>query len=49
VLDNPGKVSREVADALAIGEYIKFDERRRMITSDFDELHDEVKKLKSND
>lgn len=49
VLDNPGKVSREVADALAVGEYIKFDGRRRMITSDFDELHDEVKKLKAYD
>ena len=49
VLNNPGKVSREVADALAIREYVKFDERRRMITSDFDELHDEVKKLKNYD
>ena len=47
VLDNPGKVSREAADALAVGEYIKFDEHRRMITSDFDELHDEVKKSKN--
>ena len=49
VLDNPSKVSREVADELAVGEYIKFDGRRRMITSDFDELHDEVKKLKAYD
>lgn len=49
VLDDPGKVSREVADALALEEYRKFDEQRRMITSDFDELHDEVKKLKVHD
>ena len=40
---------REIADALAFEEYIKFDEQRRMITSDLDELHNEVKKLKAFD
>ena len=40
---------REIADALALEEYIKFDEHRRMITSDLDELHNEVKKLKAFD
>jgi hypothetical protein len=49
VLNNPGRVSREVADALALEEYRKFDEQRRMITSDVDELHNEVKKLKTYD
>ena len=51
VLDNPGKVSRQVADALALKEYRKFDEHRRMISVDIDvdELQSGIKKLKGTD
>ena len=46
VLDNPGKVSREIADSLALEEYRKFDEHRRMVSIDVDELQSKVKRLK---
>lgn len=44
VLDNPSKVSREVADPLALEEYRKFDEHRRMISADIDKLQSGIKK-----
>lgn len=47
VLQGFGKVSREVAEALAIDEYEKYDTHRRMIESaDIDELTESIKKLK---
>ena len=47
VLQNFGKVRREVAEALAITEYEKFDAHRRMFeAADVDELTDGIKKLK---
>ena len=47
VLQGFGKVSREVAEALAIEEYEKYDTHRRMIESaDIDELTESIKKLK---
>lgn len=47
VLQNPGKVRREVAEALAIAEYEKFDAHRKMIESaDVDALTEGVKRLK---
>ena len=47
VLQNAGAVKREVAEALAVQEYEKFDAHRRAIeASDPDELLDDVKKIK---
>lgn len=47
VLQNPGKVKREVADALAIAEYEKYDANRRMIEAgDVEQLSENVKKIK---
>lgn len=47
VLQNPGKVKREVADALAIAEYEKYDANRRMIEAgDVQQLVSVVKKIK---
>jgi len=48
VLQNFGTVKREVAEALAIGEYEKYDAHRRMVeTGDIEELAEETKKIKS--
>lgn len=47
VLQNFGTVKREVAEALAIAEYEKYDAHRRMLeAADVDELSESVKKLK---
>lgn len=47
VLQGFGKVRREVAEALAIEEYEKYDTHRRMIeNADVDELTESIKKLK---
>ena len=47
VLQNFGTVKREVAEALAVAEYEKYDAHRKMIeTADVDELSNSVKKLK---
>ena len=46
VLQNPGKVRREVAEALAVAEYEKYDAHRKIIESaDVDALNDSVKKI----
>ena len=48
VLQNFGTVKREVAEALAVAEYEKYDTHRRAIeAADLNELTDGVKKLKS--
>lgn len=48
VLQNFGTVKREVAEALAIAEYEKYDTHRRMIeAADVNELEAEVKQIKS--
>lgn len=47
VLQNAGTVRREVADALALAEYEKYDEHRRLMEADdMDELTASVKTLK---
>lgn len=47
VLQNLGTVKREVAEALALGEYEKYDAHRRMVEATaIDELTDGVKRLK---
>lgn len=48
VLQNLGKVSRDVADALALDEYRKFDKNRKKLQSltDLDELQDQLTRLK---
>lgn len=47
VLQNFGAVKREVAEALAIAEYEKYDaQRRELEAADLDELTDGVRKLK---
>jgi len=47
VLQNFGRVRREVAEALAVAEYEKFDAHRRMIEAlDVDALENSVKKIK---
>lgn len=47
VLQNLGTVKREVAEALALGEYEKYDAHRRMVEANaIDELTDGVKRLK---
>ena len=47
VLQNFGTVKREVAEALAVAEYEKYDAHRRMIeAADVNELEAEVKQLK---
>ena len=47
VLQNFGTVKREVAEALALAEYEKYDAHRKMIeAADVDELSDSVKRLK---
>lgn len=47
VLQNAGTVRREVADALALAEYEKYDEHRRLMEADdVDELTASVKTLK---
>ena len=47
VLQNPCKVKREIADALAISEYEKYDAHRGMIeVMDVNRLAEDVKKLK---
>ena len=47
VLQNFGTVKREVAEALAIAEYEKYDAHRRMLeAADVEELADEVAKIK---
>lgn len=47
VLQNFGTVKREVAEALALAEYEKYDAHRRMIeAADVDQLTDSVKRLK---
>ena len=47
VLQNLGTVKREVAEALALAEYEKYDTHRRMLeAADVDELTDEVKAIK---
>lgn len=48
VLENFGTVKREVAEALAVAEYEKYDANRRAIeAADLNELTDGVKRLKS--
>ena len=48
VLQNFGTVKREVAEALAVAEYEKYDAHRRVVeASNINELTDGVKKLKS--
>lgn len=48
VLQDFGSVKREVAEALAITEYEKYDAHRRMIEAmDVDELAEEVKQIKN--
>ncbi len=48
VLENFGTVKREVAEALAVSQYEKFNAHRRMIESaDVDDLAEDVKRLKS--
>ena len=48
VLQNFGSVKREVADALAIAEYEKYDSHRRTIeASEVDSLVSDIKKIKS--
>ena len=47
VLKDSGKVKRSVADALALKEYEKFDNHRKLIeSSDIEELNSNIKKLK---
>ena len=47
VLQNFGTVKREVAEALAVAEYEKYDaQRRELEAANLDELADEVKRLK---
>ena len=47
LLQNFGAVKREVADALAISEYEKYDAHRRMLeAADVDVLINEVRKMK---
>ncbi|MGM9554653.1 MAG: virulence RhuM family protein [Faecousia sp.] len=47
VLQNFGTVKREVAEALAVAEYEKYDAHRKMIeAADVDQLSDSVKRLK---
>ena len=47
VLKDSGKVKRSVADALALKEYEKFENHRRMIeSSDIEKLNTNIKKLK---
>ena len=47
VLQNLGKVKREVAEALAIAEYKKFDAHRRMVeAADVDKLTEAVNGIK---
>lgn len=47
VLQNFGTVKHEVAEALAISEYEKYDAHRRMLeAADVDVLMDEVRKMK---
>lgn len=48
VLQNSGTIKREVAEALAIAEYEKYDAHRKMVEAavDVDQLTDSVKKLK---
>ena len=47
VLQNSGTVKREVAEALAVAEYEKYDAHRRELeAANLDELADEVKRLK---
>ena len=47
VLKDSGKVKRSVADALALKEYEKFDNHRKMIeANDIEELNSNIKKLK---
>jgi hypothetical protein len=48
VLQDLGSIKREVAEALAIAEYEKYDANRRQLeVDDVDELEENVKKLKS--
>ena len=47
VLQDFGNVKREVAEALAITEYEKYDAHRRMIeAANVDELTEEIKQIK---
>ena len=47
VLKNFGTMRREVAEALAVSEYEKYDANRRMIEdADIDALANDVKRLK---
>lgn len=47
VLMNPGTVKREVAEALAVAEYEKYDQHRRLIeAADADALEAEAKRIK---
>lgn len=47
VLQNFGTIKREVAEALAVAQYEKYDAHRRMIeAADVDELAEEVKQIK---
>lgn len=47
ILKDSGKVKRSVADALALKEYEKFDNHRKLIeSSDIEELNSNIKKLK---
>ena len=44
---NSGTVKREVAEALAVAEYEKYDQHRRLIeAADADALDAEVKRIK---
>lgn len=46
ILQNPGKVKREVANALAITEYEKYDTHRRMVEAGtFEQLEADAKKI----
>lgn len=48
VLQNFGTIKREVAEALAVAQYEKYDAHRRIIeAADLDELAEEVKRLKN--
>ena len=47
ILQNSGTVKREVAEALAIAEYEKYDAHRKIVeAADVDQLADSVQKLK---
>jgi len=46
ILQDYGKISREIADKLAIEQYEKYDKNRRIIEANLDELDEKINKLK---